>query len=75
MPLYLVIGCWSKEGHRQRRVHPPNLVASRLKSEFTVTCAAAHNLLEAMVQLIGDYILYWVGAPIFSDTHEKNYAV
>ena len=48
----------------------PHPLASKLKLEFTITCAAAHNLSEAMV--IGDYILYWVGAPILSDTHEKN---
>jgi len=48
----------------------PHPLASRLKFEATVSRAAAHNLSEAMV--IGDYILYWVGAPILSDTHEGS---
>jgi hypothetical protein len=47
----------------------PHPLASRLKLEVTVSHAAVHNLSEAMV--IGDYILYWVGSSIFSETHEK----
>jgi hypothetical protein len=48
----------------------PHPLASRLKLEVSVPRAAVHNLSEAMV--IGDYILYWVGAPVFSETHEKT---
>ena len=48
----------------------PHPLASRSKLEVTVSRAAAHNLSKAMV--IGDYILYWVGASIFSEIHEKS---
>jgi hypothetical protein len=48
----------------------PHPLASRLKLEVTVSRAAARNLSEAMV--IGDYILYWVGAPTVSVTYEKT---
>ncbi len=48
----------------------PHLLASRLNLEVTVSRVAAHNLSEAMV--IGDYILYWVGAPTVSVTYEKT---
>jgi hypothetical protein len=48
----------------------PHPLASRLKLEFTVSRAAAHNLSEAIV--IGDYILYCVGASTFSETYEKT---
>jgi len=48
----------------------PHPLASRLKLEVTVSRAAVHNLSEAVV--IGDYIVYWVGASIFSETHEKT---
>ena len=48
----------------------PHPLASRLELQIAVSHAAAHNLSEAMV--IGDYILYWVGAPIFSETFENT---
>lgn len=48
----------------------PHPLASRLKLEVTVSHAAVHNLSEAIV--IGDYILYWVGASIFSDIYQKT---
>ena len=47
--------------------HP---LASKSKLKVAVSHAAIHNLSEAMV--IGDYILYWVGASIFSEIHENN---
>ena len=40
------------------KLHP---LASRAKLKVSVSVAAAHNLSDA--QVIGDYILYWVGAP------------
>ncbi len=48
----------------------PHLLASRLKLEVIVSRQAVRNLSEAMI--IGDYILYWIGAPTFSDGHEKT---
>ena len=39
----------------------PHPLASRPKLEISVSSSAAHNLSEATV--IGDYIVYWVGAP------------
>ena len=48
----------------------PHSLASRPTLEVSVSRAAAGNLSEAMV--IGDYILYWVGAPIISATHEGS---
>ena len=47
----------------------PHPLASRSKLEVNVSRAAVHNLSEVMV--IGDYILYWVGAPVFAETHEN----
>ncbi len=44
------------------KLHP---LASQPKLNVSVSVAAAHNLSDA--QVIGDYILYWVGAP---DTEE-----
>jgi hypothetical protein len=35
---------------------------------MTVIGGAAHNLSDT--EVIGDYILYWVGAPMFSRHHE-----
>ena len=48
----------------------PHPLASRSKLEVIVSRAAALNLSDAVV--IGDYILYWVGTPISSDTHETS---
>ncbi len=48
----------------------PHPLASGPKLEVSVSRAAAGNLSEAMV--IGDYILYWVGAPISSDTEKAT---
>ena len=48
----------------------PHPLASRLELEVTVSRAAAHNLSGATV--IGDYILYWVGASEFSEIHEQT---
>ena len=46
----------------------PHPLASEPKLEISVTGAAAHNLSDT--EVIGDYILYWVGAPMYSRTHE-----
>jgi hypothetical protein len=46
----------------------PHPLASVPKLEISVTGAAAHNLSDT--EVIGDYILYWVGAPMYSRTHE-----
>jgi len=41
-----------------------------LKLEIGISRVAAHNLSESMV--IGNYVLYWVGASTFSEIHEKT---
>ena len=46
----------------------PHPLASEPKLEISVTGAAAHNLSDT--EVIGEYILYWVGAPMYSRTHE-----
>ena len=46
----------------------PHPLAAEPKLEISVTGAAAHNLSDT--EVIGDYILYWVGAPMYSRTHE-----
>jgi hypothetical protein len=46
----------------------PHPLAAEPKLEIAVTGAAAHNLSDT--EVIGDYILYWVGAPMYSRTHE-----
>jgi hypothetical protein len=46
----------------------PHPLASEPKFEISVTGAAAHNLSDT--EVIGDYILYWVGAPMYSRAHE-----
>jgi hypothetical protein len=48
----------------------PHPLAFRPKLEVSVSRVAVDNLSEAMV--IGDYILYWVGAPIFPRTNEGS---
>ena len=48
----------------------PHPLASETKLEISVTGAAAHNLSDT--EVIGDYILYWVGAPMYSRTHEGS---
>lgn len=48
----------------------PHPLASKSKLEVNVSRVAVHNLSEAMV--IGDYILYYVGAPVFAETHEQT---
>jgi len=58
----IVIMCFSTG-----KLHP---LASRPKFRVSVSAAAAHNLSNA--EVIGDYILYWVGAPTPSDTEEKE---
>ena len=42
----------------------PHPLASEPKFEMTVLGIAAHNLSDTKV--IGDYILYWVGTPMYS---------
>jgi len=39
--------------------------------EISVTGAAAHNLSDT--EVIGDYILYWVGAPTPTPTHSRTH--
>ena len=46
----------------------PHPLASEPKLEISVTGAAAHNLSDT--EVIGDYILYWVGAPMYARSHE-----
>ena len=46
----------------------PHPLASKSTLEMTVTGVAAHNLSDT--EVIGDYILYWVGAPMYSRYHE-----
>jgi hypothetical protein len=46
----------------------PHPLASKPTLEMTVTGEAAHNLSDT--EVIGDYILYWVGAPMYSEFHE-----
>ncbi|KAI0298783.1 hypothetical protein B0F90DRAFT_1731051 [Multifurca ochricompacta] len=46
----------------------PHPLASRPTLEVTVAGASAYNLSDT--EVIGDYILYWVGGPIFSHAHE-----
>ncbi len=46
----------------------PHPLASVPKLEISVTGAAAHNLSDT--EVIGDYILYWVGAPMYSRNNE-----
>ena len=48
----------------------PHPLASRSIMKVIVSRAAALNLSEAMV--IGDYVLYWVGVPSFSEIHDKT---
>jgi hypothetical protein len=48
----------------------PHPLASVPKFEMSVTGAAAHNL--SNTEVIGDYILYWVGAPMYNRTHEGS---
>lgn len=48
----------------------PHPLAFRSKLKVIVSRAAALNLSDAVV--IGDYILYYVEAPISSDTHETT---
>ncbi|KAF8502735.1 hypothetical protein F5888DRAFT_1631828 [Russula emetica] len=47
--------------------HP---LASRQKFEVLVSGAAAHNLSNAVV--IKDFVLYWVGTPMFNPTTNKD---
>jgi hypothetical protein len=50
----------------------PHPLASEQKLEISVAGAAAHNLSDT--EVIGDYILYWVGTPtpIPSGTYEDS---
>jgi hypothetical protein len=46
----------------------PHPLASQPSLEVTVAGASAYNLSDT--EVIGDYILYWVGSPVFS--HHAN---
>jgi len=47
----------------------PHPLASRPTLELTVPGASVYNVSDA--EVIGDYILYWVGDPIVSRRNEK----
>ncbi|KAH9963629.1 hypothetical protein BC827DRAFT_1266400 [Russula dissimulans] len=48
----------------------PHPLASRPTLEFTVAGASAYNLSDT--EVIGDYILYWVGAPLMTRPHDGS---
>jgi hypothetical protein len=48
----------------------PHPLASRPSLEVTVAGASAYNLSDT--EVIGDYILYWVGNPMPSHTNEST---
>ena len=48
----------------------PHPLASRPTLEFTAAGASAYNLSDT--EVIGDYILYWVGAPLITRAHDGS---
>ncbi|KAH9963630.1 hypothetical protein BC827DRAFT_1266401 [Russula dissimulans] len=48
----------------------PHPLASRPTLEFSVAGASAYNLSDT--EVIGDYILYWVGAPLMTRPHDGS---
>jgi hypothetical protein len=48
----------------------PHPLASKPSLEMTVTAAAAHNLSDT--EVIGDYILYWVGSPMYYSRYHEG---